>query len=96
MPEFKSTRINQFWVHEFKAPEFESAPKIVCANSNTPKQGGYITGVEARSFVSNKIFDNVQSALSTRKVTETNVPVAFSTVRAFIKQAKIIDRLQLS
>ena len=28
-------------------------------------QGAYITGVEARSFVSNKIFDNVQIALST-------------------------------
>ena len=52
-------------------------------------QGAYITGVEAHSFVSNKIFDNEQIALSTREVNEANV--SFSTARA-----KKIDRLQVS
>ena len=51
-------------------------------------QGGYITGVEARSFVSNKIFDNVQVALSTRELNESNVSVTFFTVRALTKKTK--------
>ena len=40
-------------------------------------QGADITGVEAHSFVSNKIFDNEQIALSTREVNEANVSITF-------------------
>ena len=58
-------------------------------------QGEYRTGAEARSLASEKIFDNVQIVLSTSFFRGKWSLLLFHG-QSFHKQAKIIDRLQVS